>query len=103
MKYIKLTEVDNTGIQKYCGKCGKPHYLLKYDGQVMQMGNVQIFNSIRYSCICGFAATFYPLPLEDDTSGFEGETKKILNRLGSSRKYNELNEKRRNKKKLTGV
>jgi hypothetical protein len=86
MKYIKVTEVDNTGIQKYCGKCGKPHYLLKYDGQVMQMGNVQIFNSIRYSCICGFAATFYPLPLEDDTKSLGESSRKVLIKLGKKSK-----------------
>jgi hypothetical protein len=86
MKYAKVTEADNTGKQVYCSKCGKPHAILKYDGQVLQMGNVQIFNSIRYSCICGFPVTFYPSPLED-TKGFDGEaTRTVLINLGKTKK-----------------
>ncbi len=86
MKYIKVIEADNTGQPVYCRKCGKPHAILKYDGQVLQMGNVQIFNSIRYSCICGFPVTFFPVPLKDETKGFDDETKVILNGLGLKRK-----------------
>jgi hypothetical protein len=89
MKYIKVTEVDNTGIQKYCGKCGKPHYLLKYDGQVMQMGNVQIFNSIRYSCICGFPATWFSSPIKDDTKSLGKSSRTILIDLGKDKKIRE--------------
>jgi hypothetical protein len=86
MGYVKIIEADNTGQQVYCGKCGKPHFLLKYDGQAMQMGNVQIYNSVRYSCICGYPATFFPLPIKDGTKGFDDETKAILNGLGYKRK-----------------
>jgi ribosomal protein L37E len=86
MKYAKVTEVDTTGKEIYCRKCGKPHFLLKYDGQVMQIGNVQIFNSIRYSCICGFPQTFYPLPLEDDTKSLGESSRKVLIKLGKKSK-----------------
>ncbi len=86
MKYAKVTEVDNTGQQVYCRKCGKPHFLLKYEGQVMQIGNVQIFNSIRYSCICGKPQTFYPLPLEDDTKSLGKDSRQVLINLGKTKK-----------------
>jgi hypothetical protein len=85
MKYAKVTEVDNTGQQVYCRKCGKPHAILKYDGQVLQMGNVQIFNSVRYSCICGFPVTFYPLPLKDETKSLGKSSRKVLNKLGKQK------------------
>jgi hypothetical protein len=97
MKYIKVTEVDTTGKQTYCRKCGKPHAILKYEGQAMQIGNVQIYNSVRYSCICGFPATWFASPIKDATKGFDDEAGAILNGLGASRKYQELNEKRRKK------
>jgi hypothetical protein len=86
MKYIKVTEVDNTGQQIYCRKCGKKSGILKYDGQVLQMGNVQIFNSIRYSCICGFPVTFYPTPLEDDEKSLGKDSRDVLITLGKTKK-----------------
>jgi ribosomal protein L37E len=95
---MKVIEVDNTGIQKYCGKCGKPHYLLKFDGQVMQIGNVQIYNSVRYSCAgCGFPATFFASPIKDDRKGFDDKTKAILNSLGFKRKRAILRQSNENK------
>ncbi len=86
MKYARITEVDNTGKQIYCRKCGKPHAILKYDGQVMQIGNVQIFNSIRYSCICGKPQTFFPLPIKDDTKSLGESSRKVLIKLGKESK-----------------
>jgi hypothetical protein len=85
MKYARITEVDITGQQIYCRKCGKPHAILKFDGQVMQMGNVQIFNSIRYSCICGFPQTFYPSPIDDDTKSLGETSRKVLIKLGKQK------------------
>ncbi len=73
---------DNTGQQTYCRRCGKEHAILKYDGQVLQIGNVQIFNSIRYSCVCGFSATWFASPIQDDRKGFDDATRKVLNKLG---------------------
>jgi hypothetical protein len=86
MKYAKVTEVDNTGQQTYCRKCGKPHAILKYDGQVMQIGNVQIFNSIRYSCICGFPQTFFPSPIKNDTKSLGESSRAVLINLGKTKK-----------------
>jgi hypothetical protein len=86
MKYARVTEVDNTGIQTYCRKCGKPHSILKYDGQVMQIGNVQIFNSIRYSCICGFPQTFFPPSIKGETKSLGKDSRQVLINLGKTKK-----------------
>jgi hypothetical protein len=86
MKYSRITEVDNTGQQIYCRKCGKPHAILKFDGQVMQMGNVQIFNSIRYSCICGFPQTFFPPSIKDETKSLGKLSRTVLISLGKTKK-----------------
>ncbi len=86
MKYIKVIEADTTGQPIYCRKCGKPQGILKFDGQVLQMGNVQIFNSIRYSCICGTPVTFYPTPLEDDTKSLGELSRTVLINLGKTKK-----------------
>jgi len=94
---MKIIEVDNTGIQKYCRKCGKEHYLLLYDGQVMQIGNVQIYNSVRYSCVCGFPATFFASPIQEPTKGFDTKTKAILNGLGFKKKRAVLRQSNENK------
>jgi hypothetical protein len=87
MKYARITEVDNTGQQIYCRKCGKPSGILKYGGQVFQLGNVQVFNSIRYSCICGFPVTFYPPPIDDDndTKSLGKDSRQVLIKLGKQR------------------
>jgi hypothetical protein len=86
LKYAKVTEVDTTGQQIYCRKCGKPHAILKYDGQVLQIGNVQFFNSVRYSCICGFPQTFFALPLKDDTKSLGEISRSVLIKLGKKSK-----------------
>jgi hypothetical protein len=91
-------ETDNTGQPIYCRKCGKPHGELKYDGQVFQMGNVQIYNSVRYSCVCGFPATFFPSPIKDATKRFNDEARAILNGLGFKRKRAILRQSNENKK-----
>ncbi len=86
-----------------CGKCKKTLGKLAFDGAVLIVGNAEFYANCRFSCAsCGFPKTFFPKD-STDTSAFGGETKKILNGLGSNRKYQELNKKRRNKKKLTGV
>jgi ribosomal protein L37E len=90
MKYAKVTEVDNTGQQTYCRKCGKPHAILKYDGQVLQIGNVQFFNSVRYSCICGFPQTFFAPPLKDETKSLGKDSRQVLIDLGKIRKTKKL-------------
>jgi hypothetical protein len=85
-----------------CGKCGRKLGKLAFDGAVLIVGNAEFYANCRFSCAsCGFPKTFFPKD-STDTSAFGGETKKILNGLGSNRKYQELNKKRR-KKKLTGV
>jgi hypothetical protein len=89
-------ETDNTGQPIYCRKCGKPQGVLKYDGQVLQMGNVQIFNSVRYSCVCGYPTTFFASPIKDGVKGFDSETKAILNGLGFKRKRAVLRQPKEN-------
>ncbi len=89
MKYARISEVDTTGQQIYCRKCGKPSGILKYDGQVLQLGNVQVFNSIRYSCICGFPVTFYPEPLTDDTKSLGETSRSVLIKLGKQKSTGE--------------
>jgi phosphoribosylformylglycinamidine (FGAM) synthase-like enzyme len=105
---MKVKEIDRTGKEIFCRRCGKPQAILKFDGQVLLVGNVEFYNSVRYSCAgCGFPTTFFASPLKDDTKSLGkdsrrvlidlGKTKKILNGLGLSQKYNELKEKRRKK------
>jgi hypothetical protein len=89
MKYIKVTEVDNTGQQIYCRKCAKPHAILKYDGQVLQIGNVQFFNNVRYSCICGFPQTFFASPIKDEKKSLGKSSRTILIDLGKDKKIRE--------------
>ncbi len=89
MKYARVTQADNTGQQIYCRKCGKPHGILKYDGQVLQIGNVQFFNNVRYSCICGKPQTFFASPLEDDTKSLGETSRQVLIDLGKTKKLKE--------------
>lgn len=84
------TETDNTEQPIFCGKCRKPHGTLKFDGQVFEVGNVQFFNSVRYSCVCGRAKSFIPSPIADSTKGFTDEAGTILNGLGLNKKYKGL-------------
>jgi ribosomal protein L37E len=86
MKYVRISEVDNTGKEIYCRKCGKPHAILKFDGQVLQIGNVQFFNSVRYSCICGFPQTFFASPLKDNTKSLGKNSRQVLIDLGKTKK-----------------
>jgi hypothetical protein len=80
-----------------CRKCGATLARLAYDGAVMVIGNAEFYANCRFSCKhCGCAKTFYP-DIPTDTSGFSGETKKILNGLGASQKYEKLKEQRRKK------
>jgi hypothetical protein len=80
-----------------CKKCQKTLGKLVFGGAVLVIGNAEFYANCRFSCaFCGCAKTFFPNDSTDIT-GFSGETKKILNGLGLSRKYNELNEKRRKK------
>jgi hypothetical protein len=92
-------ETDNTEQQTYCRKCGKPHAVLKYDRQVFQIGNVQIYNSVRYSCVCGYPTTFFPAPIKDATKGFDDDARAILNGLGFKRKRAILRQSNENKNK----
>jgi hypothetical protein len=92
-------ETENTDKQIHCAKCGRAQYLLKYDGQIMQLGNVQIYNSVRYSCVCGFVKTWFASPIREDRKGFDGDTREILNGLGLENKFMGL---RQPKKKKSG-
>jgi ribosomal protein L37E len=83
---MKVKEIDRTGKEIYCRRCGKPHAILKYDGQVLQVGNVEFYNSVRYSCAgCHFPVTFFASPLDDERKGFDDETRKVLNKLGKKK------------------
>jgi ribosomal protein S14 len=68
----------------YCRKCGKPHGVLKYDGQVFQVGNIEFYNSAKYSCICGFPVTFFASPIK--TTSLGSESRKVLIKLGKNQK-----------------
>jgi hypothetical protein len=83
--------------QLNCKKCQKTLGELAFDGAVLVIGNAEFYANCRFSCHnCGFAKTFFP-KVPTDTSGFDGETKMILNGLGLNQKYQELNKKRRKK------
>ncbi len=81
----------------HCKKCQKYLGKLTFDGAVLVIGNAEFYANCRFSChFCGNPKTFFPKD-STDISTFSGETKKILNGFGASRKYQELNEKRRKK------
>lgn len=88
---------DYTTKEVYCRKCGKKHGVLKYDGQVFVVGNIEFYNSARYSCSCGVPTTFFAAPVGEDRKGFEGETRKILNSLGDKRKPTDSRQSKENK------
>jgi hypothetical protein len=79
-----------------CRKCGRDLGKLAFDGAVLVIGNAEFYANCRFSCKCGRPKTFYP-NVPTDVTGFDGETKKILNGLGASQKYEAMKEKRRKK------
>jgi hypothetical protein len=81
----------------HCKKCQKTLGKLAFDGAVLVIANAEFYANCRFSCSgCGCPKTFFP-KVPTDISGFDGETKKILNGLGLNRKYEDLKEKRRKK------
>jgi hypothetical protein len=80
-----------------CRKCNRDLGKLAFDGAVLVIGNAEFYANCRFSCAtCGCPKTFYP-NIPTDITGFDGETKKILNGLGASQKYEAMKEKRRKK------
>jgi ribosomal protein S14 len=92
----KILASADTGLKKgmetdtekpiYCRKCGKPHGVLKYGGQVFQVGNIEFYNSAKYSCICGVPVTFFASPLKDDTKSLGKNSRQVLINLGKTKK-----------------
>jgi ribosomal protein L37E len=75
----------NTEKPIYCRKCGKPHGVVKYDGQVFQVGNIELYNSVRYSCAgCGCPVTFFASPIK--TTSLGSDSRKVLIKLGKKKK-----------------
>jgi DNA-directed RNA polymerase subunit RPC12/RpoP len=90
MKYARVNEIDRTGKEIYCSRCGKPQGILKFDGQVLLIGNVEFYNSVRYSCAgCGKPTTFFASPLEDDTKSLGETSRQVLIDLGKTKKLKE--------------
>ncbi len=84
---MKVTEIDRTGKEIYCRKCGRKHAILKYEGQVLLVGDVEFYNSVRYSCAgCGFPQTFFAPPIEDERKSLGETSRKVLINLGKSKK-----------------
>jgi ribosomal protein L37E len=86
MRYIKVKEIDRTGKEIYCHRCGKPSGIIKFNGQVLLVGNIEFYNSVRYSCAgCYYPQTFYPLPLEDDRKSLGKSSRNVLIKLGKQK------------------
>ncbi len=87
MKYARVNEIDRTGKEIYCHRCGKPQGHLTFDGQVLLVGNIEFYNSVRYSCAgCHCPVTFYPTPLEDDEKSLGKDSRDVLITLGKTKK-----------------
>ncbi len=86
MKYARVNEIDRTGKEIYCSRCGKPQGILKFDGQVLLVGNIEFYNSVRYSCAgCFCPVTFFPEPLTDDTKSLGETSRSVLIKLGKQK------------------
>jgi hypothetical protein len=84
---MKVKEIDRTGKEIYCHRCGKPQGHLTFDGQVLLVGNIEFYNSVRYSCAgCHCPVTFYPTPLKDETKSLGKNSRDVLLELGKTKK-----------------
>jgi hypothetical protein len=84
---MKYKEIDRTGKEIYCRKCGRPHAILKYEGQILLVGNIEFYNSVRYSCAgCFFPQTFFAPPIEDERKSLGEVTRTVLINLGKKSK-----------------
>jgi ribosomal protein L37E len=84
---MKYKEIDRTGKEIYCRKCGRKHGILKFDGQVLLVGEVEFYNSVRYSCAqCHFPQTFFASPIKDDRKSLGEVTRTVLINLGKTKK-----------------
>jgi ribosomal protein L37E len=84
---MKIKEIDRTGKEIYCRKCGRTHGTLKFDGQVLLVGNVEFYNSVRYSCAgCGFPVTFFAPPIKDERKSLGKDSRRVLIDLGKTKK-----------------
>jgi hypothetical protein len=86
---MKVKEIDRTGKEIYCRRCKISHGTLKYDGQVFQVGNIEFYNSVRYSCVCGFPVTFFASPLKNETKSLGELSRSVLINLGKDKKVRE--------------
>ncbi len=84
---MKYKEIDRTGKEIYCRKCGRTHGILKFDGQVLLVGDIEFYNSVRYSCAgCHFPQTFFAPPIEDERKSLGEVTRTVLINLGKTKK-----------------
>jgi ribosomal protein L37E len=84
---MKYKEIDRTGKEIYCRKCGLHAAILKFDGQVLLVGNVEFYNSVRYACAqCHFPQTFFAPPIEDERKSLGETSRKVLINLGKTKK-----------------
>ncbi len=87
MRNIKVKEIDRTGKEIYCHRCGKPQGILKFDGQVLLVGNVEFYNSVRFSCAgCHFPQTFFAPPIKDERKSLGKNSRDVLIDLGKTKK-----------------
>ncbi len=90
VKEMKIDKIDTTGKEIYCRKCGKPHGILKFDGQVLQVSNLEFYNSVRYACAgCGYVKTWIASPIKNDRKSLGKESRNILIELGKTNKIGE--------------
>jgi hypothetical protein len=85
-------ENELVGRDLVCGKCNRTVARV-IDDVYMKIGNALFYQSTRFSCVCGKALHFRPKDF--DMSCLGGETKEILNNLGSRNKYAQQKTKRK--------
>jgi hypothetical protein len=83
----------------YCNRCAKFLADEIEDGVCLKLGHAHFFDTVRFSCSCHRPMTWHPKPIaENETKGFEGETRKMLNNLGIKKKWANLGQQRRLKR-----
>jgi ribosomal protein L37E len=86
MRNIKVKEIDRTGKEIYCRRCGRAHAILKFDGQVLLVGNIEIYNSVRYACAaCHYPVTFIAPPIKDERKSLGKNSRDVLINLGKTK------------------
>lgn len=84
-------KIDESEKQINCNRCELFQGTLKFDGQIFQVGNLEFYNSVRFSCAnCHYPKTFFPSELKDETKSLGKDTRKVLIDLGKDRKTKKI-------------